>query len=950
MRKKSKFRKKFIPVLLALTLFLLPFSSVAFAAIDSGYNSPHVNGYGGLNQGTTSNSVDSNLTTNVDIGGNGFIKYDGFTNTDTLNVWVSAAGSGNSAGKITFYDSSGATISTTSNITVVGTTYVKKTFSVPVGTNSFKIESVASALYGSNGWAFRIHEVELNNVITHNEITNLAVTSSGNSATINYSVPSSNPNFTGSKIYRDGRVIATLGTAGTSYTDTGLLFDTKYTYTVTATYNDNYETVGVSSQITTGSMPHDEATNLGATVGFNSANLSWSIPNNQYLVGFKIYRNNTLIKTLNTIENTYVDNGLNEGTSYNYKVTSLYSDGYETSGVSYLATTNTKPHDEVTNVTTTVSYNSSNLSWTIINNPYLVGFKIYRDNTLIKTLSSSDIYYDDTGLNESTEYHYKITALYDDGFETAGVSIISTTTTEPHDEISNLSATSSFNSASLTWTIPSNQFLMGFNIYRDNTLIKTLDANTNTYEDDGLKEGTDYNYKIVSVYNDSFVTTGVSRTVTTLTKPHDEITNLNPTPAFNSVSLTWSIPNNPYLVGFNLYKDNTLIKTLGPNVNTYQDDGLSQGTSYNYKITSLYDDNFETVGITSAVTTNTKPHDEITNLNADMTYNSAKLSWVIPDNQFLVGFNIFRDDQLIKSLDKSANSYEDTGLTEVTSYNYKIVSIYDDNFVTTGVSNTFTTPEDPVVKQVTKAVAVAVSYKQVNLSWNLPNQHSFHHINIYRAVEPKKQNFFQAILGTIASADTQPKEIFETNGTYFNDLTVEPDTSYQYSLTSETTDGRVSDPITVSADTPKEPTPVLQTSGNYTVDSNGDYVFKWSQPSTGTVKVAVGGKDYATADASQQQITIPKKDIQTSVWGDPNVSLIPVGEFGTTGKEVAVGGNKFQDSLSSVPFKPSDLLTTSLSLMTVLGPILLLALTFIFYKPLVRTLKNTIKKNKKGSK
>jgi hypothetical protein len=525
----------------------------------------------------------------------------------------------------------------------------------------------------------------------------------------------------------------------------------------------------------------------------------------------------------------------------------LYSDGYETPGISYMATTNTKPHDEVTNIAATVSYNSASLSWTVSNNPYLVGFKIYRDNTLIKTLSSTDAYFDDTGLSETTDYQYKITAIYDDGYETTGVSLISTTTAEPHDEVSDFSATTSFNSASLSWTIPSNQFLIGFNIYRDNTLIKMLDANTNTYEDTGLQEGTNYNYKIVSVYNDSFATTGVSKTVTTLTKPHDEITNLN----------------------------------------------------------------------------------------ADMTYNSAKISWVIPDNQFLVGFNLYRDNQLVKSLDKTVNSYEDTGLTELTSYNYKVVSLYDDNFVTQGVSNTFATPEDTTIKQVTSAQAEAVSYKQINLSWSLPNQHIFHHVNIYRAVEPKKQGILQSILGTVAFADTTPTEIFETNGTYFNDLTVQPDTNYQYTLTSESTTGTVSDPVVVSAQTPVEPTPVYSANGTYSVSQDGSYVFKWNQPTTGTVKIQIAGQDYQTVDAYQQQITIPKTAVKTTIWGDPNVTAIPVGQFGTTGKTVALGGDSFQSALS-MPIQSNDLLTTIMGFVGLVVPILLLVLALLYFKPIKR--------------
>jgi hypothetical protein len=388
-------------------------------------------------------------------------------------------------------------------------------------------------------------------------------------------------------------------------------------------------------------------------------------------------------------------------------------------------------------------------------------------------------------------------------------------------------------------------------------------------------------------------------------------------------------------MGFNVYRDNQLIKTLDTSVTTYEDDGLNQGTDYTYKVVSVYDDGYSTSGAITKITTKTKPHDDVTNLNADVTYNSAKLSWVMPDNLFLTGFKLYRDDQLIKSLDKTVNSYDDTGLTELTSYNYKIVSIYDDDFVTPGVSNTFTTLEDTVIKEVSSAKAEAVSYKQINLSWDLQSQHIFHHVNIFRAVEPKKQGIIQSLLGTVAFADTTPTKIFETNGTYFNDFTVQPDTNYQYALTTESTDGTVSDPVVVTAQTPVEPTPVYTSSGNYSVNQDGNYVFKWDQPTTGTVKIQIAGQDYQTVDASQQQITIPKTAMKTTVWGDPNVSAIPIGEFGTTGKTVALGGDSFQSALS-MPIQSNDLLTTIMGLVGLVAPILLLVLVILYFKPIKR--------------
>jgi hypothetical protein len=262
-------------------------------------------------------------------------------------------------------------------------------------------------------------------------------------------------------------------------------------------------------------------------------------------------------------------------------------------------------------------------------------------------------------------------------------------------------------------------------------------------------------------------------------------------PASNTIS--WVSPSNlTNVTNFKIYRDGTLIASPSKTDSSFTDTGLSAGTTYSYKVSILYSDSFETTGLTKSVTT-LSPHDEISNLNATVTDHSANLVWSIPDNANLVGFNIYRDNKLIKTLNTIENYYLDDGLDELTSYIYKVTALYKDGYETSGIKKSFTTSANPVVKNVSNASATAVSYKQINISWALPDQKSFQQVNIYRAVKLKDQSVVGSILGTTVYADTAPQEIFQTNGTYFNDLTVQPDTNYEYTLQTETTDGRVSD-------------------------------------------------------------------------------------------------------------------------------------------------------------
>ena len=89
------------------------------------------------------------------------------------------------------------------------------------------------------------------------------------------------------------------------------------------------------------------------------------------------------------------------------------------------------------------------------------------------------------------------------------------------------------NSARLTWSDNSNNET-GFKIYRGNTQIATVGANTTSYNLTGLSANTTYTYT-VKAYNTTGTSAATSKTFTTLVAP-----NTIPTIPFNTnVNNTW---------------------------------------------------------------------------------------------------------------------------------------------------------------------------------------------------------------------------------------------------------------------------------------------------------------------------------------------------------------------------------------------------------------------------
>jgi hypothetical protein len=409
------------------------------------------------------------------------------------------------------------------------------------------------------------------------------------------------------------------------------------------------------------------------------------------------------------------------------------------------------------------------------------------------------------------------------------------------------------------------------------------------------------------------------------------VSSLNQVKDYKSVSLSWENPAIEEFIGVKVYRDGTLIRTIDESVTAFTDKNLSPSKSYSYQIMSIYSDGYETSGLMVNVTTDDIAN--VSNLQETHNYQSVNLTWKNPTIEEFIGVKVYRDETLIETLDRSITAYNQTGLLPDREYNYKFISIYSTGFESKPTTITVRTDELPVVKDV-KEVSVKATHNRVNIDWKLPTQEGLKHVNIYRKKIEEKPGFFESIFslsGTKVYAADPETKIFETNGTYFNDLTVKPESEYQYTLTTQTDDGRESKGVIVKAVTGEEPEPVLKDDG-FSVDTDGNYVFKWTEPTTGKVKVLIDGSHYKTVEASTNQIVIPKSDLKFNSFGDPKVSLVPISPNGKEGQATNEPGGLI-NSLK-LPFQASDLLQTIMGIIALVAPFILLTLVIYYFKPI----------------
>ncbi len=344
----------------------------------------------------------------------------------------------------------------------------------------------------------------------------------------------------------------------------------------------------------------------------------------------------------------------------------------------------------------------------------------------------------------------------------------------------------------------------------------------NSYTDTGLTNGTTYYYKITAV--NAYGESGQSneRSATPATKPNAPT--LNALTAGNgSVGLTWTTPgsNGSTLTGYRVYRSTssgteTSLITLGL-VNSYTDTGLTNGTTYYYKVTAL-----NAVGESnlsnerSATPAAPAGAPGAPTLNAAGGNGSVSLNWTTPsaNGSALLGYWLYRSTasgaETLLGMLGTVNSYTDTGLTNGTTYYYKITAVnaYGESALSNETSGTpvapATTPGAPTLNSATPG------NNTVSLNWSAPASNGGSAITGYRVYRSTSSGNETALttLGVVTS---------------YTDTAVNNGTTYYYKVTALNAVGesglsgeRSATPFAADATPPSKPanltSPVVGTS------------------------------------------------------------------------------------------------------------------------------------------
>ncbi|MGV3719337.1 MAG: fibronectin type III domain-containing protein [Actinomycetota bacterium] len=609
-------------------------------------------------------------------------------------------------------------------------------------------------------------------------------------------------------------LVTTTAAGATTYTNTGLAADTIYYYRVRAT---NAAGDSGNSNVANGrTLPVAPAAPSALTVtplSSTSLRIDWT-DNSANEDSFKLERSPDGV-TFNQIatpvanSTSYTDSGLTADTEYHYRVRASNTGG--DSGYSNVDSGTTFPLPPVAPsnlVVTVVSSTSLKLDWTD-NSSNETSFKIQR-KVMGGTFAAAGSVgqnvktFTDTGLQPDTAYTYRVFSSHGGGDSTPSNEASGTTLPSPPSAPTSLTATAlSQTEIRLDWTAASNNET-GFKIERstDGTNFSPagmVSMDVLTFTDTGRTANTTYTYRVKATNAGGDSAPSPTASATTLPNPPAAPANLVANAVSGTVvQLSWvdNSSGGSSETGFSVERKEAggvfaVIAQTGVNFTTHQDNGLTPGVTYVYRVRAFNAGGNSAYTNEATVGTTPTPPDAPTAVSVTaLSKSSLRFTWA-DNSSNEANFVIERktgNGSFGFLVNRGANttSYDDTGLTANTTYSYRVQAVNGggSSVFSSELSGT-TLPEAPAAP--TNLRVAVHSLTEVGLAWN-DNSDNETGFRIERRVGANKNDPFVEL--ALVGADVES----------YVDTDVDPNQTYAYRVfaTNQGGDSAPTDQVAVT--------------------------------------------------------------------------------------------------------------------------------------------------------
>ncbi|RBY94391.1 hypothetical protein DQ244_03475 [Blastococcus sp. TBT05-19] len=395
------------------------------------------------------------------------------------------------------------------------------------------------------------------------------------------------PDLASYRVLRDGVEIATV--TGRTYTDTGLLNDRSYGYSLVAvdTHGNRSPVTAVVTATPTDLTAPAVPTGLTAARGDGQVTLSWAANTEPDLASYRVLRDGVEIATVTGTG--HLATGLTNDRTYSFALVAVDTHGNRSAATPAVQATPTDltPPAPPTGLTAVRGEEEVTLSWAANTEPDLASYRVLRDGVEIATVTGTG--HLATGLTNDRTYSFALVAVDTHGNRSAASAVVTATPTDltPPAVPTDLAAVAGENRVLLSWTANAEPDLAGYVVLQDGVEVTTVTGTSHVAT--GLTNDVEYSFALVAVDthgNRSGASGPVAAT------PRDMApaapTGLAATPGDRRAVLEWTPPADPDVVAYRvLAEDGTVLATATAPATSVAVRDLVNGTTYRLTVVAV---------------------------------------------------------------------------------------------------------------------------------------------------------------------------------------------------------------------------------------------------------------------------------------------------------------------------------------------------------------------------
>ncbi|ROP27099.1 fibronectin type 3 domain-containing protein [Pseudokineococcus lusitanus] len=487
------------------------------------------------------------------------------------------------------------------------------------------------------------------------------------------------------RVLRDGARVADLPAGTTRWTDTGVVNDRTYAYSLMA-----LDRVGNASLASaevhatpTDLTPPAVPTGLRGTAGDASASLTWDRGTDADLATVRVLQDGVVVAQLPAGTTSWTGRGLQAGRDYAFRLQAVdgHGNASATTAAVVVRPVDLTAPDAPVGVRAVAGDTWVDVSWDAVAATDVARYEVRGPGGRVVTVTAPTTRGRVTGLPNDVEATFTVVAVDGAGNVSASSAVVRATPTDttPPAVPTGLRGYARDAGAALTWDPGTDADLASVRVLQDGVVVAQLPAGTTSWETRGLVVGRSYAFRLVAVDghgNASAASAPVMVVPVDLTPPAVP-TGLAAERGDTRVDLTWAPGTDADLDRVRVLRDGLPVAELPAGTTRWTDTGVVNDRTYSYALVAL-----DGAGNSSAASPAVRatPTDLTapgvpTGLRGTAVDGGATLTWDAGTDPDLAAVRVLRDGVAVAEVPAGTTTWTTTGLEAGRPYAFRLVAV-----------------------------------------------------------------------------------------------------------------------------------------------------------------------------------------------------------------------------------------------------------------------------------